>query len=241
MLGQSRILKLANTITLVGTANNPTLTGELAKRTIPIQLQPESANPEDRTNFTHPDLLGYLKSVRRTVLSCLVGMVLNWIEAGRRPGRRLGGFEPWSEAVGGILAYHGWSEWRAKDGDWKTNTDPHAEDLERFIGMWHAFNYGKALTAAEALKLADSEYLFGEKLTAPSYRGRVTAMGMSILRRHLNTPVAGFIIRKAGSSARSEYCLEAVRDRRNAIQNDGQITHELHPHPISKRSTPRLN
>jgi len=98
VLGLSRMVKLANHLTVVGTGNNVAASGEIAKRIVPILIEPTSAHPEARADFQHPDLRAYVRQRRRTVLECLLGLVENWLAAGRpRHPRRLGGFESWSE------------------------------------------------------------------------------------------------------------------------------------------------
>ncbi len=98
----SRNESLPNNLTVVGSGNNVQASGEIAKRIVPIMIEPASANPEARTDFQHPDIRAHVRRRRRTVLECLLGLVENWLAAGRPTCTdRLGGFESWSEAVGG--------------------------------------------------------------------------------------------------------------------------------------------
>ncbi|MCH7780707.1 MAG: bifunctional DNA primase/polymerase, partial [Acidobacteria bacterium] len=54
MLGRSAMVMAPNHVTIAATANNPRLSAEIAKRSIPIALQPDTDEPEARTDFNHP-------------------------------------------------------------------------------------------------------------------------------------------------------------------------------------------
>jgi hypothetical protein len=209
-LGESKIVELPNHTTIVASGNNVRATGELVKRTVPIQLQPETDHPEDRADFKHPDLPAHVVALRRDVLGSLIGMVVRWRDNGRKSHLVLkGGFERWSQVVGGILNANLFLKWRSNEREWSRQADPHGEDLRAFVEAWATKYPDESLTAAQLVALAEEIGVFQYELKATTERGRQTAFSMSVLRKHSDTPVGDWIIRAEGGAPRKTYRLEA--------------------------------
>jgi len=100
VLGASTMCEVAVPV-LVGTGNNVTFQGDLGRRVVPIDLQPEVERPEERSGFRYPDLRGYVRDNRaRLVVAALT--VLRWHAAQGRPAAAVpafGSFEAWSTVV----------------------------------------------------------------------------------------------------------------------------------------------
>ncbi|MFN3684839.1 MAG: hypothetical protein ACK41F_13040 [Fimbriimonadaceae bacterium] len=155
-------MSLPNHLTIVGTGNNVLASGEIAKRFVPIMIEPSSAKPEARTDFQHPDIRAYVRQQRRTVLQCLLGMVENWLAAGKPKGNnRLGGFGNWSEVVGGILRVSDLREWRANGDVWRKVANPGGAELESLVQAWHGAFGSLLVTLRELRELAERAELFG--------------------------------------------------------------------------------
>jgi hypothetical protein len=151
ILGISRMVALPNNLTLIGTANNPRGTGEIVKRTVPIQLQPATDAPELRRDFKHPDFYQYASQHRRLILGCLIGMVELWKRNGRPAGKKpMGGFESWARCIGGIMAVAGFSEWMDNAKAWRMESDPRGNDLRALVDEW-AEHYGQQSVDANTL------------------------------------------------------------------------------------------
>jgi hypothetical protein len=210
VLGVSRTVKLANHLTVVGTGNNVAASGEIAKRIVPVLIEPTSAHPEARSDFQHPDLRAYVRRQRRVVLECLLGLVETWLAAGRpKHPNRLGGFESWSETVGGILAAGGFRAWRTNEADWRKLADPQGAEMEAFVRAWHEA-YGAADVAPKELRdLAAANELFGYIFAKRSEQAVSVAFGR-MLRRHADTPVGEWFIRATSCGNASKYHLEGI-------------------------------
>lgn len=103
-LGKSEMVDVPNDATWVATGNNVHLSDEIARRTIPIRLDPGVERPEYRTGFRHPDLLAWASACRAELASACISLVRAWIDAGRPEGRAtLGSYEAWARVLGGIL------------------------------------------------------------------------------------------------------------------------------------------
>jgi len=196
LLGYSRNVSLPNNLTVVGTGNNVQASGEIAKRIVPIMIEPTSANPEARTDFQHPDIRAYVRQQRRTVLECLLGLVENWLAAGRPAcGNRLGGFESWSEVVGGILQVNGLRAWRTNEGEWRKVANPHGSEMETFVEVWQEAFGAVEVTALDLMNLAEQHGLFGFVFARNGIAARGAVFG-KLLIRHINAPIGQWRIRQ---------------------------------------------
>lgn len=204
ILGASKIVSLPNNLVLVGTGNNVECSTEIAKRCVPIRLQPKGPNPERRTNFHYPNLWDHVSGSRRKILSCLIGMVENWIEKGRPKGTtRIGGFESWSESIGGILHVNGFHEWMKNASDWLENSDADTIEMTHFVTVWadrlgtHWVSTGQILDAIQGTEVF--EWIFSRK-DPKRLIGR-------ILSNYTDAPIDKYIIRKRRGGSGMEYRL----------------------------------
>ncbi len=213
LLGYSRNVSLPNHLTIVGTGNNVQASGEIAKRIVPILIEPTSAHPEARTDFRHPDIRAYVRRQRRTVLECLLGLVENWLAAGRPTcSDRLGGFESWSEVVGGILQVNGLRAWRTNEGEWRRRADARGEEMAAFVEAWHEAFGATERTPRELLDLARQQEFFNDIMARATPQAVGAAFGR-MLGRHVDRPVRQWFIRRAGSATHATYLLQPIESR----------------------------
>lgn len=103
-LGESTMIQAPNHALWLATGNNPDLSTEIARRTISIRLDAEQERPEERTDFRHSDLLGWVQANRAVLVNACLSVVQNWINQGMPKGTKpLGKFESWAQTMGGIL------------------------------------------------------------------------------------------------------------------------------------------
>ena len=107
-LGSSRMLTFVNDRLWVVTGNNLSLGGDLVRRTVVINIDPNMANPETR-EFAIADLKGWARENRNRLLWALLVMVRAWVAAGRPLAARQqsDSFAVWEASVAGILAVCG--------------------------------------------------------------------------------------------------------------------------------------
>jgi len=197
MLGKSQILDLPNRMILVATGNNVRSTGELAKRIVPIVLQPSSSTPEMRTDFVHPDLAAYVRRQRRTVVSALLGLIVDWHRNGAKPGGvPMGGFESWASVVGGILANAGCTEWCRTNRSWIARADVRGEDMVTLVGLW-AERFGtSSASASDLADIARKSELFSDCFVESNEAAQNLRFVRRVLMPHQDTPVGGYIVRR---------------------------------------------
>jgi hypothetical protein len=106
LLGVSEMVRLPVRCGFLATANNPMLSDEMTRRSVRIHLDSGLEYPEEGRRFRHPDLLAWARERRGELIWAALTLARAWIAAGQpAPARKLGGFESWSEVVGGILEH----------------------------------------------------------------------------------------------------------------------------------------
>ena len=104
IIGSSRVARLPVRCLWLVTGNNPSLSTEIARRVVRIRLDAKVARPEERSDFRHPDLAGWVRHEHGRLVWALLTLVQAWIAAGRpKGGVTLGSFESWARIIGGIL------------------------------------------------------------------------------------------------------------------------------------------
>jgi hypothetical protein len=211
ILGATRIIDVANSLSIVATGNNVRCSGEIAKRTVPIRLQPSNDRPEERTDFQHPHFFEFVLANRCRVLGCLLGAIELWKAAGKPRGTiPLGGFDEWASTIGGIMSVLGFDQWLTNAREWRASSDTRRSDLEALVNEWHT-TYGSGMAkAGELLDIAIEKELFGEVLAGKEGRAAITAFGMRVLSKNSDMPVGRFIIRRSDLSRPAVYFLEGA-------------------------------
>jgi hypothetical protein len=138
LLGKSQTPTLPNCLTLCLTGNNVGASGEVAQRLVPSHLQAETANPQEKTDFPHPDPVAHARANRRRVLEAVLGLVEHWKAAGSKPFLKVafGGFEAWTRAVGGILAASGCVQFLGNLREWQDSADEFTADATALLADW---------------------------------------------------------------------------------------------------------
>jgi hypothetical protein len=85
------------------TSNNAKLGGDLAKRALWVSINANTAHPENRSGWRHPDLLGWIAEHRGELLAALLTLVRAWIVAGR-PAPSEPGTDIWAGWMGTVRA-----------------------------------------------------------------------------------------------------------------------------------------
>jgi hypothetical protein len=104
ILGVSEMVRLPIRCTWIATGNNPSFSNEMARRLVRIRLDARVDQPWRRDTFRHPDLMGWVRSNRGTLVGACLTLCQAWIAAGQPKGSRsLGSYENWAQIIGGVL------------------------------------------------------------------------------------------------------------------------------------------
>ncbi|TWU36021.1 toprim domain-containing protein [Novipirellula artificiosorum] len=136
------------------TGNNLRFGTDLARRVLPIRLQPTVENPEERTDFEHADLLGWVRENRPRLAVAALTILRAYFVAGRpqQPGGAWGSYEAWSALVRGAIVWTGLADPLA------TRETAKADDSSGSIvrglvgGLLEVDQHGDGMTVREIVK-----------------------------------------------------------------------------------------
>lgn len=193
------------------TGNNLSYGTDLARRVVPIRLAPKIENPEERTDFAHPDLLGWVRENRPRLAVAALTMLRAYFIAGKppQPGGQFGSFESWSALVRGAIV------WTGLPDPLKTRETAKADDTSGAIvrgligGLLEVDDSGEGITAREIIALLNEQSnerhfpaMREAVAEAGTYKGKIDskALGLS-LRKYRGRIANGYQIN--GSPNRS--------------------------------------
>ena len=208
LLGTNKAVKVENRLTMFATGNKVRASGEIAKRTVPIILQPENDAPEEKTKFKHKFLDAYVARQRPKVLGCLIGMVENWRQAGMPRGDlTFGSHQAWAETIGGVMRVAGFDHWAGNLREFRNDADEARAELRSFVGKWYDVHGTSPVLGSALIQIARSLEVCGEIISRDEEKTRHN-FG-KFLASHVDVPVARFVIRRANKSQPKKYRLEA--------------------------------
>jgi hypothetical protein len=138
ILGQSKMVSVPVRCSWIVTANNPTYSTEMARRTVRTRIDPKVDRPQDREGWRHPELLSWVDDNRGELIWAFCVLVRSWIAAGkpRFPRRALGSFERWSHVIGGILEHAEIEGFLANQADFYEIADAETAVWRAFVAAW---------------------------------------------------------------------------------------------------------
>lgn len=157
LLGRNASVTVPNLMVWAATGNNLEIAGDLARRTLHIRLESRVENPEDRDDFRHPDLLGWVKERR----SSLAGAALTILRAHAVAGAPLcgvrpwGSFEAWSRIVAAAVAWVDMPDPQSTRSGLSSSADTMKRAIRTLIDGWARLtaNVPEGLTAKAALSI----------------------------------------------------------------------------------------
>jgi hypothetical protein len=89
--------------------NNMVFRGDIMRRIVPIDLDPQCEHPEERTGFRYPDLEGHCLAQRRWLVAAGIIVLRAYFVAGCPPQglTPYGSFEKWSDIIRSALVWAG--------------------------------------------------------------------------------------------------------------------------------------
>lgn len=222
ILSKSQMADVPNTLMLIATANNPKATEEIVKRCVPIRLSPSRDDPENRTDFRHPDFQAFVIEQRREVIACCISMVTRWRDGADEAGPRFlggppkGGFDRFAEVVGGVLLTAGFPLWRSNERAWIRQADPDTEDLRGLVEEWWSRFQDRRVRPKDLHALAVELGLFPRTMQSATDHGRLLGFTKHVLVKFTDAPVGERIMRRMGAGRNSYYSLEVVAQQDTA-------------------------
>lgn len=152
-LGETTELVLPVKTVWCMTANNPTFSDELTRRTIPIFLDAGTIRPFERPkgSYRHPDLPEWARQNRPKLVAAALTLVKHWLDGDARitpsgdfirdeqrtaTDMTLGSFERWSAVVGGILRACGVEGFGQNTSRLESEGNQERDELATFLRAW---------------------------------------------------------------------------------------------------------
>ncbi|WNL50717.1 hypothetical protein RPALISO_130 [Ruegeria phage RpAliso] len=180
ILGKSQTVEVAVRCSWIFTGNNVTLSNELLRRLIMIDLDARLANPEMRTGFRHNDVRGWAKENRGDLVWACLTLIQNWIASGAEPQKDqvLASYENWSGAVGGVLKAAGIGGFMGNRDMLKEKAADESGDSFDFLleAWWNAFGakpaYVKGVSDGSSSDLGIADVAINEDVSLPVRKER---------------------------------------------------------------------
>ena len=109
ILGATKIVTLPWRALIMATGNNVSFHGDTSRRVLMARLEPEEEKPEQRTQFKHEDLLGWIRTQRPRLVSAALLILRAYYRAGRPDMgcSRWGSFEEWGRLIPQAIVFAG--------------------------------------------------------------------------------------------------------------------------------------
>jgi hypothetical protein len=162
VLGESRIREVANNLTVIITGNDLSISADLQRRSLLVELFLEQARSEDRA-IKNPLDDAKIAEVRPKILSALWALVQSWEESGRpKPKTTHQAFLAWSEIIGGMVENAGFSS-PCSTPVLKNSGDPDFRDMLKLV---ETINPGREFRFSELVDFAADYNLFENLIPA---------------------------------------------------------------------------
>lgn len=138
ILGENREVDLPLIPVWYGTGNNVSVAADTTRRIIHIRLDVLQENPEERTDFKHPELISWLRQNRPRLLTNALTILRAYCNAGkpRQDVSAFGSFEGWSRLVREAIVWVGLPDPCATRAKLAEQSDTTADALGQLIAAW---------------------------------------------------------------------------------------------------------
>ncbi len=144
ILGRTEQVDLPLLAVWYGTGNNVAIAADTTRRIIHVRLDVLDERPEERTNFRHPNLIGWIRSQRPTLLTQALTILAAYCNAGR-PTHNLapfGSFEGWSSLVREAVVWVGLPDPCRTRTRLAESSDTTIDSLSQLTQAWQQYDFG---------------------------------------------------------------------------------------------------
>ncbi|MBK6463139.1 MAG: hypothetical protein IPF92_19350 [Myxococcales bacterium] len=166
VLGKSEVPAVAWRAVILATGNNVEILGDTTRRVLVSRVESPLENPEDRTDFRHPDLLAWVRDNRPRLVRAALTILRGFVAAGR-PSQGLrawGSFEAWSALVPTAIVWAGGADVMACRPEAGTSIEPEKAALLAVLEHWPTLTGGVPTTTKRALAALYPAKSPGERL-----------------------------------------------------------------------------
>jgi hypothetical protein len=203
ILGVSQNAEVAIRCVWLATGNNLTYVGDMARRVLPIVIDPKVERPEERTGFTYPDLQSHVLRQRAALVRAALTIMLAYVQAGtpKQTTRAYGSFDDWYQKIAGALMWLGEPDPCEGRKALQADVEDELLNFRQLVLCWHAC-YRATLSTPRTLKQVAFE--IATEATKPpdppnEWNDLREALGTFDAKndgQHLDTRPAGYALRK---------------------------------------------
>jgi len=181
ILGGNKQATLRNNAVWSITANNPTVSEELCKRSCWIALDPQMENPEERTGFKHHPIRKWVIKNRTELMRAFLVLIKNWTSKGMpRSKKTLGSFEEWAEVIGGILETANIEGFLGNTRELKERVSSDSQEFKDFITLLWEREHDRQLKVSEIRDFANEVELLAKVLGDKSEKSQDSRLGKAL-------------------------------------------------------------
>ena len=223
VLGFSQITNLPVFCTWLATGNNPTMSLEITRRTVPARLDVGVEQPWRMTRkFRHPSLLKWVGANRPSLVWSVLTLVQAWIANGRPKGQEtLGSYESYVEVLGGVFQVAGIEGFLGNLDRTYGEVDRESTDWLEFCQLWWDTFQSDSVRTEQLYEIVTKNRLLLEVWASGTEHGGRIRFGKAIgkMRDRIFGP---FQISQATTDSNkkvSRYCLSEMRGMRGIAGN----------------------
>ncbi len=169
ILGQTKEVRLPNRATYIVTGNNVRLGGDMPRRCYLCRMDARLARPwmRDPKGFKYHHLMQWVKENRGRLLAATLTMARTWVQAGKPIPEGLpplGGFEDWTNTVGGVLAHAGLTDFLGNLDFMYSKSDVETPQWEGFFAAWQEILGEDAATTARVVESINENSILADAL-----------------------------------------------------------------------------
>lgn len=155
VLGRSETRSVRIRATWIATANNPSMSREIARRIVRIRMDAQAERPEERASFRHRHLARWAADHRRELISAALTLVQAWLAEGAPMGDHvLGSFDTWAEVHGGVLAVAGVPGFLGNRKETRAAVSDEDVAVGQLVERWWALKGGAVVPSKELFEIA---------------------------------------------------------------------------------------
>jgi hypothetical protein len=138
ILGTQKRQEVPMNVVFFASGNNMVFRGDMARRVLPIDLDPKVERPEERDDFAHSPLLPWILTHRPQFVVDALTILKAYFVAGcpSQSVKPFGSFEEWSDLIRQALIWAGEADPCAGRLDIEAESDPQYEAFQELLRCW---------------------------------------------------------------------------------------------------------
>lgn len=166
VLGKSEVPSLRWRAMIMATGNNVDIAGDTARRVLRSMIESPLENPEERTGFRYPDLLGWVRANRTRLVVAGLTILRAYVVAGRPDvgTKPWGSFESWARLVPPALVWAGAPDPMLARVTNDASAEPERVALAVLVGSWGRLAGDTGMTAKAAVQSLYPSLAKGERI-----------------------------------------------------------------------------